>query len=353
MSPVPMVASTGLESRIVDFSPFVGEHDYNSFLETARTQTRAAAEMYWQATTLPLRVATEFARELGRNLEMNRLLGSLKSKEGGFEVTRELNRAVYGAIGDANPIHHQKRSPIVGYGTTLGFEFLLLRSDLPREQLLSMEAKYSVKMMEGDEVKVKYTQASHEGEGVYKLVGVATNKGGEEIAQYTYLLRFADEPPKMPSNISASGLSNVPKVALPWYNETRLKKRANQVQANSIPVNDASLSRMVKVFQLLSGGKGELGPILENRDLAEIYISGLISKSMADLGGKGTLFSANNIIFHDQIAYGDAPHLNLQIIEVAPNKKGDHWKLYYAGDVQTHNGRIATVSPFGLRPIQK
>ena len=115
MPPPPMGANKSLDSILGSFVlPGMREG-----IEFFNRQLGVAFDLGNQIALAPWQVLSEYLKANRRET----LLDYILSRKSEFVVTRELNQAMYGAIGDANPIHHNIEQ-VVGYGTIFGFEFL-------------------------------------------------------------------------------------------------------------------------------------------------------------------------------------------------------------------------------------
>lgn len=314
-----------------------------------------AADLWRRTLVGPWDAIGKFYADFGKNLDVQFLLNSLKAREESFVVTRELNHAMYGAIRDANAIHHDERNPIVGYGTILGFEFLLLRSQLPAEQLISLNADYKEKMMEGNRIFVRYREAKVLENGDIYLKGVASRdrEGKDVVATYQYTLRFVDGKNNFPVVTKVKAPPSVQGINIPFYSENELRQRVGLVKSSTLEVDYDSLEREATVFNVLSGGRlSELEQVWGKRDLRELYVAGEISDGMATLGGKGTLFKGLNIRFVDPVRSDDSLSSALKMTDVAVSGDRMNYKLYFTGETHKQDGQvIAKYAPFGLRPI--
>ncbi len=351
MPPVPVGAERNLESVLESSVPLgifgIPPPSMRGSIESFNRQLGIA--FYWGAeiASAPFRFWTEVYERTAKRLLLNDLLAQ-KSE---FVVTRELNRAMYGAILDANTIHHNI-DRVVGYGTIFGFEFLKLRSGLPAEQLDSVKASYTNKMYEGDKVSVKYTEGHFLPDDSLYLKGVGT-RGEEVLATYEYMLRLLPSGREFPSVSTKGRPSTVPERATPKYTEEQLMKRVGMLWSTKLSMNMKSLKNVATVFDVLSGWKfSDFNLIFKNRDIAEIYVAGAISNAMATLGGEGTLFRGLDIQFFNPVEYTKGKvSVGVNLDDVKLSSDGQNFKLHFSGEAYQGGRLMARYAPFGLLPV--
>ena len=330
-----------LESVVRGPSP---SFNIQAFFEQMHNASATYVELWKRVIEAP----ADFAQRFPLYLALERTL----SKAIDFEVTKELNQAVFTAIRDPNPIHHDQHNLVVGYGTTLGFAYSLLRANLPKEHLISMEANYTAKMMEGQTIRAKFIEYKERSDGTFVLAGQATGPKGK-VAEYQYHLRFDQGQQEVPVLVQGK-LAKVPKVHLPWYSEKQLKNRINKPYERQLNVNPATLASIQLVWDMLSTNQIDAADMLSKRDVSELVYAGLLSTAMARGGGDGTLFGNNKTTFVEPVCLGERLRGEFTITDVSSNDKKTVYKLPFTFNISTEDGRPkAYGSAFGMRPIMQ